>query len=83
MAEVPNKISTSVVIGSQTSHSSQVSKPALEEQSPPPVSEELVQDHLMKVNWHKPMGHDEMYPRILWELADVVVKVLSVRFEKS
>lgn len=47
------------------------------------VGEDQVQEHLRNLNMHRSMGPDEMHLWVLKDLANEVVRPLSIMFENS
>ena len=86
-AEVLNAFFTSV-FKSQTSYPqvsplSDLAALAGEQTEPPIIQEETVRDLLLQLDCHKCMGLDEIHPRVLRELAEVIAEPLSIIYQRS
>ena len=54
-----------------------------EQTKPPTIQEETVRDLLLQLDCHKSMGPDEIHPRVLRELAEVIAEPLSIIYQCS
>ena len=84
-AEVLNNIFSSVFTDKNSSHAAQLTESKgrdWENEVLLIVGEDQVQDHPRNLNVHKPVWLDVTIPRVLRELADEVVKPVSIISEK-
>ncbi|KAF4796682.1 hypothetical protein TURU_082069 [Turdus rufiventris] len=54
-----------------------------EQNGPPVIQEEAVRELLSLLDVHKSMGPDGIHPRVMKELADELVKLLSIIYQQS
>ncbi|PKU36355.1 rna-directed dna polymerase from mobile element jockey-like [Limosa lapponica baueri] len=86
-AEMLNAFFASV-FNSQTTYPQGVQPPELEDKdgeqnNPPIIQEEVVNDLLMHLDIHKSVGLDGIHPRVLRELAGELTKPLSIIYQQS
>ena len=87
-ADVLNAFFTSVFKSQtcypQVSPLSDLAVLAGEQTKPPTIQEETVRDlQRLQLDCHKSMGLDEIHPRVLRKLAEVVAKPLSIIYQRS
>ena len=51
--------------------------------NPPTIQEETVRDLLLQLDCHESMAPDEIHPRVLRELAEVIAEPLSIIYQCS